>query len=224
MAQEVNVQGFAGGVENERTVIADNINLSQISGIIDQELEVNDAVELYLKNVSPSLYGDTWMPEDLDAIQRLYGRIVFQFNNEIKKLYPGVRQWNIDTPFVSFEQADLKFRWRAKSGDNELGDNLINLFEQYRVNISTFTQPVLLDPVIDWDFGNIIIYKYTERGVELITARELQKRGAFERLVAYLGQLTKSNIVGIPTIIWLTAGMVVIPEITKTIREVIPGD
>ena len=224
MAQEVNIQGFTNGVENERTVIADNINFSQLSGIIEQNFEVNDAVELYLRDVHPTNFGFDVTPTDLNKIQRLFGLIASRLDEDIKNLYPGVRQWNIDTPLVSFEQTDLKFRWRAKSGDNELGDNLVNYLNQKAINIGGAANPMHLDYFTDWNFGNKIIYKYTERGVELITARELQKRGAFERLVAYLGQLTKSNIVGIPTIIWLTAGIVIIPEITKTIREVIPGD
>ena len=224
MAFEARVQSLRNDIQQERILIADNLNLDRIAPLINSEFSTGEPVELQLLGCRPTITTLFWKtdvtPSDPNKITRIFSAIADRYKDYIANNYPSVQRWSPDIDIVSFEQNNLFFRWRAKTGNVLLADQLQVIFNQVAPNIGGGANPTNLDPLVEWEIGDIILYSYTQRGIEIIKDIEQSRRNILERLIDGLGNLTASRVVGIPTIIWLTAGVIIIPEITRTIREI----
>lgn len=223
MAFEGRVQVLSQDIEQETTLIADNIEIPRIAPLVNQNFNRNEAVELEITDIIPTITTLFWKSEisieDPNRVRRLFAAITDNYRRFVNQNFPSVRSWTPDIEIVSFEQNNLFFRWRAKTGNVNLADQLENMFNTLAPIISV-QAGVRIDPLSKWEIGNIALFNTTEEGVALIRQREIERRGVLERLLNEIGNLTSSRIVGIPTILWITAGIIIIPEITRTIRSI----
>ncbi len=222
MAFEAQVQAAGTDIEQQRILIADNLNIDRVAPLISSEFSRGEPVELQFLGCRPTMTTLFWKtdvtPSDPVKTNRMFRAIADNYKKFISDNYPSVQRWNPGIDLVSYEQNNLFFRWRAKTGNVNLAEQLQVIFNQVTPIISS-QAGFGLDPLVEWQIGDIVIYSYTQRGIEIIQEIEESRRNIFEKFIDGIGNLTSSRVVGIPTIFWLTAGVIVIPEITRTIRE-----
>jgi len=235
------VEGLSIGairtLDQERTLVASNTTLNNIGSIVTQEFDQGELVEVQLLNFTPFLFNQPALPDTIEARNNLSRQITTQINRFVKggtieaAEFPTLTLWPGDVPFAAFAQNNLFLRWAAKTADVDFEGQFLQMLSEIQIDVSPTGAPAVLDPIPDWDIEEINVYRYTNRGADIINREIEQQEGFFEQLLELLqnlgggiGRTLSSNVGGIPTIFLIAAGVVIIPEITKTLREFNPRE
>jgi hypothetical protein len=224
-------------LDQERILISENTTLNNLETIIKQEFNVGELIEVQLLDYTPSLFGQSFMPETIRQRNNLSKVVTTQINRFVKggafevAQFPTLTLWPGDIPFAGYAQNNLFLRWAAKTAEVDFEGQILQMLSEIQIDVSPTGAPTILDPITEWQFGEINIYRYTNRGADIINREIREQEGFFERvwegfqgISGGIGRALQSDVGGIPTIFILAAGIIIIPEVTKTIREFRPRE
>ena len=215
------------GLAQERIIISENVEIEDIAVIIEENFVRDEPVEIQLINMVPTIRG---VPFDMDPEQanRLFLQISQILTNTINDMFPSLKKWSDNIPFVSFETNNLMIRWRAKTSISDFPAGLIHFLTDFTLEVGWPMGAIIyLDPISDWPIDNIIIYKYSEQGVGETDREELDRKGLLIRVGENFLILAESinryiiqqTTLGVPNIIWVAGAIIIIPEVLRTIRR-----